>query len=160
MAPYLAAAWLNSRLWTSRQPAPVQVADGVWLGRMQTRREMATGRFAGLLDLTAELPAPQGGWSYLNRPWLDLVPPTSAELVLAADAIDTLRRQGPLLVCCALGYSRSAAAVAAWLLRTGRAGGIDEAVQLIAACRPPVVLGAAHRAALQGALADPKAAHG
>lgn len=160
LAPYLAAAWLNSRLWTWRSPAAVQIADGVWLGRLPTRREMAAGGFAGLLDLTTELPAPLGRWSYRNRPWLDLLPPASAELVAAADAIEALRCQGPLLVCCALGYSRSAAAVAAWLLRTGRAGGIDEAIQQVAACRPSVVLGPEHRAALQGTLADPEAAHG
>ena len=37
LAPYLGAAWLNSRLWTWRASQPVAVADGVWLGRMPGR---------------------------------------------------------------------------------------------------------------------------
>ncbi len=34
LAPYLGAAWINSRLWTRRAPQPVPVLDGVWLGRI------------------------------------------------------------------------------------------------------------------------------
>ena len=37
LAPYLAAAWMNSRLWTRRAPQPVPVLDGVWLGRIPAR---------------------------------------------------------------------------------------------------------------------------
>lgn len=160
LAPYTAAAWINSRLWTWRQPAPVHVADDVWLGRLPGRRTMCSGRFAGLLDLTAELPTPLGRWTSINRPWLDLLPPSADELTAAADAIETLRQQGPVLVCCALGYSRSAAAVAAWLLRTQRAASVDQAIARIAACRPQMVLGAAQRAALQQLLDERRAVHG
>ena len=31
LAPYQAAAWINSRIWTRRDPQPVPIADGVWL---------------------------------------------------------------------------------------------------------------------------------
>ncbi len=160
LAPYIAAAWLNSRLWTWRRPAAVQVVDGVWMGRLPTRRAMAAGGFAGLVDLTAEFPSPRGRWSGINLPWLDLVPPEVGELAAAAAAIEQQRREGPLLVCCALGYSRSAAAVAAWLLVTGRAVGGDDAIRLIAASRPQIVLGAGHRAALQELAADRRPPHG
>ena len=34
LAPYLAAAFVNSRSWTRHEPAPVAIADGVWLGRI------------------------------------------------------------------------------------------------------------------------------
>lgn len=160
LAPYLAAAWINSRLWTWRSPAPVHVSDGVWLGRLPTRRELAAGGFAGVLDLTAEFSAPQGRWASISMSWLDLLPPQEEELLLAAAAIEKLHREGMLLVCCALGYSRSAAAVAAWLLKTQRAASVDQAIQMIAVVRPQIVLGAAHRAALQGLVFDRSAAHG
>ncbi len=38
-APYLAAAWLNSRLWTRTHPQPDLIVDNVSLGRLPTVRE-------------------------------------------------------------------------------------------------------------------------
>jgi len=149
LAPYIVGARINSRLWTWRQPAFVHVADGVCLGRLPSTADMIAGGFAGLLDLTAEMPASRGSWIYRSLPWLDLLPPTAADLILAADAIEAQRRSGPLLVCCALGYSRSAAAVAAWLLRTQRVASAGEAIRLITKSRPQVVLGAEHCAILE-----------
>lgn len=151
-APYVLGAWLNSRAWTRRHPGPDAVADGVWLGRMPSSNDMRRGGFAGLLDLSAELPAPHGPWAYENLPWLDLVAPEPDQLREAARRIEALRTRGPLLVCCALGCSRSACAVAAWLLHTGRAGTVRDAVEQVQAHRPCIVLGAQHHAALAASL--------
>ena len=148
LLPYLVAAWANSRLWTRRHPEPDPIAGGVWLGRVPAAREIAGHGFAAVLDLTAELPGPAGAWRYVNLAWLDLVPPGRDQLAVAARRIDDLRREGPVLVCCALGYSRSACAVAAWLLDSGRAASVDEAIALIGARRPRLALGRAHRVAL------------
>lgn len=148
LAPYLCAAWLNSRWWTRRCPTPVRIADDVWLGRLPARRDMRKGNFAALLDLSAELPAPHGSWRYRGEPWLDLITPTPAQLAAAASHIETLREAGSVLVSCALGYSRSACAVAAWLLLTGRAQSVEEAIKIVAAQRQGVVLGVSHRRAL------------
>lgn len=153
LAPYLLGAWINSRLWTRSRPAPDEIADGVWLGRLPTDEELAEHRFAAVLDLTAELPGPAGSRHYVNLAWLDLVPPGRDQLATAAYQIARLRRKGPLLVCCALGYSRSASAVAAWLLATGRAASVDAALARLAVRRPGIVLGPAHRAALATLLA-------
>jgi protein-tyrosine phosphatase len=81
---------------------------------------------------------------------LDLIAPTSAECRHAAEAIERLRASGPLLVCCALGYSRSATAVAAWLLHSGRAPTVEQALAIIRTARANVVLHPAHREALEG----------
>lgn len=146
-APYLLAAWVNSRAWTHRQPAPVEVADGVWLGRIPGRGEREGFT---VVDVCAELSLP-GGARDGDRvvPMLDLVPPATTALLEAAEAIELGRRHGPVLACCALGYSRSAASVAAWLLRSGRAGTADEAIARLQAARPQVVLRAGHRGALE-----------
>ena len=56
---------------------------------------------------------------------------------------------GPVLVCCALGFSRSAAAIAAWLLATRRAIGVAEAVEHVRRARPAAVLGPELLQALQ-----------
>ena len=67
---------------------------------------------------------------------LDLVPPDPDRLLAAARAIEGARPEGPVLVYCALGLSRSASVVATWLAVTGRAGSVNEA-----AARPRIVLG-------------------
>lgn len=148
-APYLAAAWLNSRLWTRKDPDPDLVLDNVWLGRIPTRRELENSPFTAVFDLCAELSLNPGSIAYRSLPVLDLTALDAAQCEEAALAIENLRQQGPLLVCCALGYSRSATAVAAWLLQTGRAVSVEEAVVLIQRARPGIVLGARHRQVLE-----------
>lgn len=148
LAPYVLGAWLNSRWWTRHRPAPDSILDDVWLGRLPSAKEMRAGGFSGLCDLTAEMPAPSGDWHYAGLAWLDMVPPDATQLEEAARLIESLRAHGPLLVCCALGYSRSASAVLAWLLLTRRAHDLDAAEALVRARHPQAKLSPAHRAAL------------
>ena len=75
-------------------------------------------------------------------PWT-IVPYWSIDVLYAisffvAQAIESARK--PVLVCCALGYSRSASAVVAWLLMTRRAASYDEAVAMVRKARPSIVL--------------------
>lgn len=86
---------------------------------------------------------------YQSLPSLDLIAPSRQTLQQAAAAIEHLRQHGPVLVCCALGYSRSASAVAAWLIVSGRCSDASQAEMLIRKARPRVVLHSAHRHALQ-----------
>ncbi|WEK31789.1 MAG: phosphatase PAP2/dual specificity phosphatase family protein [Candidatus Pseudomonas phytovorans] len=159
LAPYLAGGWLNSRLWTRHHPQADEVCDGVYLGRIPGRGEGE--KFAAIVDLCAELPnagAPTEVVSVLGYqcfPTLDLIAPDVALLRQAANAIERMRVQGPVLVCCALGYSRSASAVAAWLLLSGRSSDAQQAEALIRKARPGIVLHPAHRRALQQLGAQP-----
>src|SRR5258708_39754055 len=50
-------------------------------------------------------------------PVLDLTVPATDQVEQAIAAISNAER--PVLVCCALGYSRSATVAAAWLVRSG-----------------------------------------
>ncbi|QWA29217.1 phosphatase PAP2/dual specificity phosphatase family protein [Pseudomonas sp. RC3H12] len=161
LAPYLIGAWINSRLWTWRHPQADEVCEGVYLGRVPGADDAV--QFPVVIDLSAELACgvllagqarsheqtPQASQSYLNLPSLDLVAPDTQTLQQAAEAIEHLRRHGPVLVCCALGYSRSASAVAAWLVVSGRCKAIAHAETLMRQARPGVVLHPAHRQALQ-----------
>ncbi len=153
LAPYLAGAWLNSRAWTWRDKVPVAVADGVFLGRVPTARELAASPFAGVVDMTAELELRTGPCALVVVPVLDLTTPSAAALAEAAQAIERLRERGPVLVCCALGCSRSACAVAAWLLATGRAPDVGAALATVRVARSIAVLDAGHVAALGGLVA-------
>jgi hypothetical protein len=149
LAPYIGAAWINSRLWTRKHPQPDQVVDNVWLGRIPSfvfsTDELQSSPFAAVVDLCAELPLDARAVAYRSLPVLDLTPPDVEQCREAARAIEQLRQHGPLLVCCALGYSRSATAVAAWLLHTGRARDVDAAIEHIQEARPHIILHAEHR---------------
>lgn len=150
LAPYLLGAWINSRLWTYRQPGPSQVVEGIDLGRLPATGDL--DGYAAVVDLCAELPLWHTPQHYCSLPSLDLVAPDALTCQHAAEAIERLRHKGPVLVCCALGYSRSATAVAAWLLHSGRCQSVEAAVELIRQTRPQIVLGPQHLAALQGML--------
>ncbi len=70
LAPYLLAAWANSRLWTRRHPQADEVLDGVYLGRMPGHGEATA--FAAVIDLCAELACTDaiagGGKHHTKRP--------------------------------------------------------------------------------------------
>lgn len=130
MWPYSAAAWVNTRLWGGGSSV---VADGVSLGRAPLFASERAG-FRSVVDLTGELPLRADR----HVPMLDLVVPSREQIAEAVVAIESLAGERPTLVCCALGYSRSAAAVAAWLVTTGRAATVEEAAERVKAARPQV----------------------
>jgi hypothetical protein len=138
LAPYLIGVWINSRARTRRAPSPVSVADGVSLGCLPDGRTAAG--FATVVDLCAELPRLNQHVGWRAFPTLDLVVPEPRLLRAAAEAIEQARAKGTVLVCCALGYSRSAAALATWLVASGRADNTESAVERIRAVRARIVL--------------------
>ena len=89
----------------------------------------------------AELPRPARiDGPYHGVPMLDLIVPERAELLRAVDRIEQARATGPVLVCCALGYGRSAASVLAWLLHTGRAADFEAAATQVRQARPRMIV--------------------
>ncbi|PLK50157.1 phosphatase PAP2/dual specificity phosphatase family protein [Uliginosibacterium sp. TH139] len=138
--PYLLGARLNVWLWTRKLPAGAEVIDGVFLGRQPDAATLIHYNIDQVIDLAAELPLPVPGSAAYSLPLLDLLPPNGKQLASAADAIEHARHQGQRVwVCCALGFSRSAASVAAWLVRH-RAHTPEEAVMAIRRARPHVRL--------------------
>jgi protein-tyrosine phosphatase len=135
-APYTLAAWINSRWWTRSQPPAQEIADGVWLGRAPGWFSSEARRHRTIVNVAAEF---DGG---RRVPMLDLVTPSDRQLQRAVTAIEECAPRRPTLVCCALGYSRSAAAVAAWLESTGRAESMEDAAALVRERRPHVVIDA------------------
>jgi protein-tyrosine phosphatase len=148
LAPYFAGAWINSRWWTRSVENASVVTPGLMLGRVPTARERGALGVASIVDLTAEIPFCSRNVHYANVGLLDLVPPTVEQLARAAREIEQALARGPALVCCALGLSRSAAAVAAWLVTTGRVHGVEAAVARVREARPGAVLGPDHLQAL------------
>lgn len=149
--PYTAAAWLNSRGWTFNYPNASQVDENVYLGRLPSAREAA--RYCGNVDLCAELPLGGGRKAkpadYCSVPVLDLTVPSIDQCLRAADHIERYRQSGTVLVCCALGVSRSAMAVAAWLLCYRPGTSVNDAITKIETARPQIKLSDKHRRVLE-----------
>jgi len=143
LAPYRVGAWCNARWWTRGMPSSVAITERVWLGRLPLPWEADYARFQRIVDLAAELSLRHPGTR--AHPWLDLVVPAPAQLVDAAGSVQCAAKEGPVLVCCALGFSRSAAVVATWLCLHGGAPTVVEAIAALRRAQPRIVL---HEAAL------------
>ncbi|MCM2313546.1 MAG: phosphatase PAP2/dual specificity phosphatase family protein [Thermoanaerobaculia bacterium] len=150
LAPYFFGAWMNSRIRNAWRPKSGIVADGVSVGRIRGPLDGDRESFAAIVDLSAELPfAVAKGQRYRSIPVLDLTVPPSEKLRDAVAAIEEARAQGPVLVCCAVGLSRSASAVVAWLVATGRAADVDAAIRMVREARPALVVYPGLRSALE-----------
>ncbi|MGQ9374903.1 phosphatase PAP2/dual specificity phosphatase family protein [Acinetobacter tandoii] len=152
-APYFLLAKLNSRLWTRTHPNDSLILTKentqIFLGRIPSTQNMQ--QYDSLFDCCAELPLkpPYDYQQYLS---LDLVPLQAQQLNLAVQALNQLLSSQcgntKVLIFCALGYSRSSSILAAWLLQTGHAHQVDDAIQIIRQARPWIVLNAQQLAAI------------
>ena len=150
-APYQLGAFLNSRWWTRARPTPTEIVPGLFLGRIPSRFDRTPASYGTIIDLCAEMPAARRREPVRAFPLLDLVAPETTLLADAAKSIEAARGNGTVLVCCALGYSRSAAVVATWLLQVGRAKTVEEAVGIMRAAGSRIVLGPVACAAIAAA---------
>ena len=153
LAPCLLGQHL-SRLYYRRNCRPWdQLNPRIWIGSVLTRGEAAAALRLGVkavLDLTAEfsVPAPFRNLGYRNIPILDLTAPTQHQLQEMATFIDEQSRNGVVYIHCKIGYSRTAAAAAAYLLSTKTVTSIAEAIDLLRKVRPTMVVRAEVVAAL------------
>ncbi|HWM25126.1 MAG TPA: phosphatase PAP2/dual specificity phosphatase family protein [Chthoniobacterales bacterium] len=122
-----------------------EVTPRVWIGRTLNRGEAAAAVRLGVtavLDLTAEFSeaAPFRALRYRNIPILDLTAPSIEQLREMASFIDEESKHGIVYIHCKIGYSRTAGAAAAYLIQTGRASSVPEAIDLLRRVRPTIVV--------------------
>jgi dual specificity protein phosphatase-like protein/PAP2 superfamily protein len=135
-----------SRLYYRRRGRPWdQLTPRVWIGGVLSRREAIScvrGGVTAVLDLTAEFSEapPFRALTYKNIPILDLTAPTTAQLEEMVSFIEGESATGIVYVHCKIGYSRTAAVAAAYLLRSGGANSISEAIDHVRRARPCVVI--------------------
>jgi membrane-associated phospholipid phosphatase len=153
LAPCLLGQYLSWRYYRRRSRPWDEIVPGVWIGRQLTDQEAGEAARAGVtavLDLTAEFSgaAPFRTLAYRNLPLLDLTAPTVAQLHQAASFIREHAATGAVYVHCKAGYSRSAAAVGAYLLTAGLARSTEDAIAMLRRARPSLVVRAEARDAL------------
>jgi hypothetical protein len=126
------------RLWDKVTP---QIWIGGKLGCRSAKKALCAG-VASALDLSAEFSEakPFRKINYHNIPVLDLTAPTQSQLVEMSKFIGNYSGNGAVYVHCKIGYSRSAAAVAAYLLMSGEVKTAEEAFAMIRRVRPSVVI--------------------
>jgi protein-tyrosine phosphatase len=135
-----------SRLYYRRQSrAWDELTPQVWIGSVLTVKEAGAALRQGVtavLDLTAEFSesAPFLSLAYRNIPVLDLTAPTFDQLEEMAAFIEEESSKGIVYVHCKIGYSRTGAAAAAFLLRTGKVRTVPEAIHFLRQVRPAIVI--------------------
>ena len=159
LAPVLAGQYVSWFYYKRQCRAWDEIVPGVWIGRKLSdveAREAVRAGVTAVLDLSDAFSEarPFIELNYRHLPVLDLTAPTPIQLAEAAVFIDAQSTPGIVYVHCKIGYSRSAAVVAAWLLSSGKASTVDEAVALLRANRPTIVIRPEIRAALDSFVAE------
>jgi len=118
---------------------------GVLIGRKLSDAEAQEAVHQGVtavLDLTGEFSeaTPFLTTIYRNLPILDLTAPTTEQLREAACFIAEQTAHGTVYVHCKIGYSRSAAAVGAYLLASGQAATVTDVVAHLRQVRPSIIV--------------------
>ena len=145
LGPVLLGQYLSLQYYR-RQCRPWDaVVPGVLIGRKLSDAEAQEAVHQGVtavLDLTGEFSeaTPFLTTIYRNLPILDLTAPTTEQLREAACFIAEQMAHGTVYVHCKIGYSRSAAAVGAYLLASGQAATVTDVVAHLRQIRPSIIV--------------------
>ena len=153
LAPCLLGQYLSLLYYRRQCRSWDKVTPQIWIGGKLGCRSANKALRSGIvavLDLSAEFSEakPFRKINYRNIPVLDLTAPTQAQLVEMSKFIGNHSRNGAVYVHCKIGYSRSAAAVAAYLIMSGKVKTAEEAFAMIRRVRPSVVIRPEVRSAL------------
>ena len=145
LGPYLVGTRISRALYRPYSDAWNEVTPNILLGRKLDSEEARLLVQAGVnavLDLGSEYAEehPLLDLKYENIQVLDWTVPNAAQLLQAVAFIDRESRTGRVYVHCALGYSRSAGVVAAYLIESSLVSTADEAVEAIRKIRPRIVV--------------------
>jgi hypothetical protein len=145
LGPCLIGQYLSLLYYRRQCRSWDEITPCVWIGGKLGRGEAKSAVRAGVtsvLDLSAELSetTPFRAVCYRNIAILDLTAPTQEQLREMGNFIAEQCEPGIVYVHCKIGYSRSASAVAAYLITSGNASDAKEALAIIHRARPSIVI--------------------
>ena len=152
-APYLVLALIIAAIcrWSLRETVCNRISERLYVGRRLLGREsriLEKHEILAVLDLTAATPEPRKvreGRMYRSLPLLDGSAPSLKTLGDGVDWLLEQSKKGPVYVHCAAGHGRAALIGAAYLLATGEANDVDEAIATLQQARPLVRLNGVQR---------------
>lgn len=144
LAPLLQGHYGSLAYYRRRCRAWDELVPGVLIGRLLTEAEAVAVIHQGVtavLDLTSEFSETSllRARTYRNVPILDVTAPTQEQLCEAVTFILEEAEKGIVYVHCKIGYARSAAVAAAYLLAS-RATTVEEAVRQVRHARPQIII--------------------
>jgi len=153
LGPCLVGQYLSLLYYRSQCRAWDKVTPQVWIGGKlgcRSAKKAVCSGVVSVLDLSAEFSEakPFRKINYRNIPVLDLTAPTQAQLMEMSKFIGNYSRNGAVYVHCKIGYSRTAAAVTAYLLMSGKVKTAKEGFAMIRRVRPSAVIRPEVRSAL------------
>ena len=142
LAPYQLGSRFSFMHFRRKSALTDEITPGVYLGSFPCQKTVVDA----VLDMTSDWPRSRYTKSneYIACPRLDLVAPSVEELEESVNALIHLAEKGSVLVHCALGLSRSAIVVVAWLLKREIAGNTDDAIEMVRSARPNVIIHEGH----------------
>lgn len=143
--PVLVGQHLSLRHYARRCRPWDKLTENLWIGRKLTDREAADAVSRGVsavVDLTGEFSEadPFLAIPHLSIQVLDLTAPTPQQCRQAVDFIRQHAAAGIVYIHCKIGYSRTAAVAAAYLLDAGLADDAQQAMQRLREARPSIVI--------------------
>jgi protein-tyrosine phosphatase/membrane-associated phospholipid phosphatase len=145
LGPCLVGQYLSLLYYRGQCRSCDKVTPEIWiggkLGSSAAKKALSSG-VVSVLDLSAEFSEakPFRKINYRNIPILDLTAPTQVQLVEMSEFIGNQSRKGAVYVHCKIGYSRSAAAVAAYLMMSEKVKTAEDAFAMIRGVRPSIVI--------------------
>jgi protein phosphatase len=144
LAPIIFGQYLSLLHYRRQADAWNEVTPHLWIGARLHQREAAQAARAGVtaaLDLTTEFsePAAFRALVYCNIAVLDLTELTAEHLRQAVEFISQQAKSGVVYVHCKVGYSRSAAAVGAYLIASGAVADATAALEILRRSRPGII---------------------
>ena len=143
LGPILFGQYVSLLYYRHQSNAWDEALPGLLMGQL-----LDDAHASKLLEFS-ETPLLREQTNYRNLPILDLTAPTPAQLRDAVAFIRDNTPAGVVYVHCKAGYSRTAAAVGAYLMASGEAEGVDAAMAHMRDARSPLVIRPEVVAALQ-----------